>query len=107
MEDIVFETDLISHYAELYGVNERLARNIIQCESQGNPKALNYNYRNGEVWSTDKGYWQINNYYHQERMTELGLDINNPVDNLKFGFMLLSEQGTEPWNASAKCWKTL
>jgi soluble lytic murein transglycosylase-like protein len=103
----IVQVDLISYYAKQYGQNETLARKIIYCESGNKKDAIGYNYRKGELWSTDIGYWQINNYYHQARMTELGLNIYNTEDNIKFGFMLLSEQGTTPWKASEKCWQNL
>ena len=99
------QQDWVSYYAEMYEVDERLARNIIACESQNNAEAKGYNYRQGELWSTDIGYWQINDYYHKDRMTELGFNINVPRDNIQFGFMLLSEQGTSPWSASQRCWQ--
>lgn len=95
----------ISYYAELYSVDEGLARKIMSCESGLKPHALNKNYRNGEVWSTDWGYGQINDYYHQDSMAELGLDIYEPDDNLKYTFILLSTAGTTPWDASRHCWE--
>lgn len=96
----------IRYLAKKYNQDEQLARKIIDCEgkaykSVGNNK--NYD-KNGNVWSTDVGYWQINNYYNEKYANGLGLDIYNEWDNLEFGFIMLSELGTKPWNASRYCW---
>jgi len=95
----------VSRLAKKYKQNEQLARNIITCEgiaykNLGNNK----NYLNGVLWSTDIGWWQINNYYHEKSANKLGLDIYNDWDNLEYGFILLSEQGVAPWSASKHCW---
>jgi hypothetical protein len=91
-----------------YGVASSTIRAIAKCESSLYGSAVNYNRRaNGEVWSIDKGYLQINNFYHEARMTELGLDWNNEWDSLEYGFMLMAEQGLSPWSASKSCWSKL
>ena len=87
-----------------YGVSESLSRNIIKCESGGKPYAKNVNYQDGIAWSTDIGYWQINDYFHEESLKKLGFDIHNPSDNLEAGFFLLSTQGANLWSAGSKCW---
>lgn len=98
-----FDTE-IARLAEKYGQDESLARGIIKCESQQYNDMNNKNYLKGVLWSTDWGYWQINDYYHEETAMKLGFDIQNEWDNLEFGFILLSEQGTRPWKASQACW---
>ena len=96
----------IHRLAVKYKQNEPLARKIIECEgiaykAKGNNKNVG---KNGVVWSTDIGWWQINDYYHKESAYKLGFDINNEWDNLEYGFIVLSEQGTKPWLASKYCW---
>lgn len=82
------------------------------CESGGGAKnpplanALRLNKRkNGTVWSTDIGYWQINDYYWGSFFKKMGLDIHNPDDNLRAGFWILQHDGTQPWLWSKKCWQ--
>lgn len=92
--------------AEEYGQNPVLAMKIIKCEgaryqSLGNNKNLD---ADGNVWSTDVGPWQINDYYHERRARSLGLNIYDTEDNLRYGFILMGEQGTGPWSASRYCW---
>lgn len=83
-----------------YGVNERLASEIIRCESGYRPEARNTKAKVG----VDIGYWQLNSYYWEEEMLSRGWDIYNPVDNLEAGFWLLAQQGSTPWNWSKHCW---
>lgn len=101
-----FET-LVPHLAEKYGQDEVLARKIISCESQNDPDAegKNYSKETGEHWSSDHGYWQINDYWNEATANKHGYDIrNNWQDNLEWGFKMLKSQGTAPWKASKHCW---
>ena len=96
----------INALAKEYGQNPVLAYNIIKCEglrykTLGNNQNLD---EYGNVWSTDIGPWQINDYYHEKTMAKLGLNIHDLDDNLRYGFILLSTQGTQPWSASRYCW---
>lgn len=88
-----------------YKVDEKLVRAIIKCESSMYGSAINHNKINGVVWSSDFGLMQINDFYHENTMTKLGFDIHNEFDSLKYGIILLSTQGTSPWNASKFCWE--
>ena len=105
-EDRVITLDSeVTRLAKQYAVNEKKVRRIIQCESSGKPWAVNYNLdKNKKVWSTDHGYFQINDYFHKDQMEKLNLDIMNEWDNLEYGFLLISKQGYKPWSASKKCW---
>lgn len=96
----------VHRLAEKYGQNETLAREIIRCEGKMyKERGNNKNYdKNGNVWSEDVGWWQINNYYHQASALRIGYDIYNEWDNLEYGFILLKSQGIGPWSASQHCW---
>ena len=100
-----FET-LLPILAKKYGQSEKLARAIIKCESDNKPSAVGYNRKkDGTIWSTDIGYWQINNYWNKKTAADRGFNIMKWEDNLEFGFIMLKERGTAPWNSSAYCWK--
>lgn len=100
--------DKLPILAVKYGVDPFLAASIIYCESKGRPDAVWKNKdKNGEVWSRDWGYWQINDYYQDATATAQGYDIHDPEQNLEYGFVLMSKQGTRPWSASQSCWKKL
>jgi hypothetical protein len=62
---------------------------IANCESNLNPNA----------WSPthDGGVFQIHVPVHEERLTELGLDIWDPEDNVRFARLLYEERGWRPW----------
>jgi hypothetical protein len=90
-----------------YGVASSTVRSIIYCESRMYGSVVNVNYENGIPWSEDRGYMQINDYYHKDTMTKLGLDYYNEFDSLEYGFILLQSQGLTPWNASKGCWSKL
>lgn len=100
-----FET-LIPHLADKYGQNETLARSIIACESENTATATYKNLNDeGIHWSTDHGYWQINDYHHAGTTARLKLNFRTDwQDNLEYGFILLKDQGTAPWVASSHCW---
>lgn len=98
----------IDRLAIKYNVSSSTVRAVAKCESQMYGNAVNHNRdSNGVIWSTDKGYLQINDYYHQEPMRKLGLDIDNEWDSLEYGFMLMANQGLKPWSASRHCWSKL
>ena len=62
---------------------------IARCESGLRPDA----------WSPtqDGGVFQIHVPVHGKRLEELGLDIWDPEDNIKFARMLYDESGWRPW----------
>lgn len=111
-EDVSRETEwtfdaLVHHLAIKYGQDEAIARKIISCESQYSDGSTHKNYtKEGVHWSTDWGYWQVNDYWHLEASTALGFDVRyNWEDNLEYGFMLLKNDGAmRHWSASAYCW---
>lgn len=91
--------------AEEYHQDPALALKIIKCEGRMYNMAVNVNYdANGVAWSRDWGPWQINDYYHEKAALKMGLDIYDTEDNIRYGFILLSTQGTGPWKASQHCW---
>ena len=91
---------LITHHSTKYGVDEKLARDIIYCESRFYPDALNKKALVGE----DVGLFQLNSHYWQETMALNGWDIYNTEDNIEAGIWLLSIEGSRPWYPSEHCW---
>lgn len=108
-----YETE-VARLALKYDQSESLARKIIFCESTIYSRAENKNYRlqwNSELgtstmthWSSDWGYWQVNDFYHEKEARRMGYNIYKWEDNLEYGFWLMSKQGTQPWSASRHCW---
>ena len=81
------------------------AQKIIWCESRNIAEAVGENLdKDGEVWSRDHSFWQINDYYHAAKALDMGLDITDPSANLKYGHWLYQTEGSKHWSASRKCW---
>lgn len=97
--------NMVPYLAKKHGQSEELAREIIRCESKNHANAKNDNYdKQGNYWSSDHGYWQINDYYNRATAKARGYDIDIWQENLEYGFIMLKEQGTQPWKSSAYCW---
>lgn len=97
----------IDRLSNKYEIASSTVNAVIKCESQLYGDAINHNLdKAGKVWSSDKGYLQINDYYHSGPMKELGLDINNKWDSLEYGFILMKAEGLKPWSASKFCWSS-
>lgn len=72
---------------------------VMKCEGGYDIDA--YNPTNG---SGDKGLFQVSTLHHGKRVKALGLDMNNPADNITYARILYDEQGLEPWKWSKHCW---
>lgn len=72
---------------------------VMRCEGGYDIDA--YNATNN---SHDKGLFQVSTKYHGEEVKRLGLDMNDPIDNLKFARILYDRNGLGDWQASKKCW---
>jgi len=75
-------------------------RKIAECESGGTQSARNKNYRNGRHWSTDVGYFQINNHHWGRKAKELGYDIYTKEGNIKMARYILENYGIHHWVCS-------
>ena len=85
-----------------YGVDLDLLREIVRCESGGNPLALNRS-------SGASGLGQHLRSYYSARAEAVGypdelIDPFRPRQNSRVTAWLLATQGTRPWNASKHCW---
>lgn len=90
----------VHRLAEKYNQDETIARKIIGCESNTSNNSVNLS----SVVGIDYGYFQLNSYFHEQRMREMGWNIRMPWDNLEYGFYLMSKEGTKPWIWSKPCW---
>lgn len=76
---------------------------VAKCEGvvDGKLDIKAYNPTNN---SHDKGIFQISELHHGKRIKQLGFDMYNPIDNLKFARILYDESGLAPWIWSKPCW---
>ena len=52
----------------------------------------------------DVGVMQINEYYHADTASAMGLELTDFEDNLTYARYLYERDGTQPWSASSACW---
>ncbi len=78
---------------------------VARCESQFRHIDKAGNLLRGTITSDDLGVMQINEYYHGDSAKRLNLDITSLNGNMEYARRLYEKYGTEPWNASSKCWK--
>ena len=78
---------------------------VARCESHFRHTLADGSILRGVVDSADTGVMQINKRYHQATATRLGLDLHDIYDNMAYARYLYDNQGVQPWNASAPCWK--
>ncbi|MEK7644829.1 MAG: hypothetical protein AAB391_00695 [Patescibacteria group bacterium] len=78
---------------------------VARCESQFRHTDKSGNLLRGTITSDDLGVMQINEYYHGDSAKKLDLDITSLNGNMEYARHLYEKYGSEPWNASSKCWK--
>ncbi len=95
----------VEEKVSLYFADIPVMTEIARCESHFRQTTLDGQVIRGEVDSADVGVMQINERYHLETATKLGLNIHTLEGNMLYARYLYEREGTKPWNASAKCWK--
>lgn len=76
---------------------------IARCESNFTQSGKNGTL-SGVINPKDKGAFQINEYYHLETSTRMGIDIHTLAGNAEYARYLYEQNGTRDWNASKHCW---
>ena len=79
--------------------NVPIMKKVAWCESRYKIDAFNPTNN-----SDDKGLFQISTKYHGHRTKDLGLDMNDPIDNIAYAKILYDESGLAPWIWSKPCW---
>jgi len=86
-------------------------KEICACESTGNPNNVPEHYESdgvtvltGRITPADIGMCQINRDYHEANAHSMGLDLNDPHDQVEYANWLYKNEGTQPWSASSACW---
>lgn len=77
---------------------------VAQCESRYRQLNKSGAVLRGEKNRYDVGVMQINELYHAEDATEMGLDIYTLDGNVAFARQLYEKFGDKPWKSSSKCW---
>lgn len=77
---------------------------IARCESQFRQNQSDGTVLRGRVDPRDLGVMQINTGYHAREAEKYNLNLHQLEDNMAYARILYQKSGTQPWNASAKCW---
>lgn len=77
---------------------------IARCESSFRHLDTDGEVLRGKVNNGDVGLMQINEYYHGDTATKLGLDLETLEGNMAYAKYLFNKEGGQPWVASSKCW---
>lgn len=101
MDSKVLEAYVRSEFAD-----EPLLVEIARCESTFRQYDKTGNTLRGKVNKGDIGVMQINEYYHAEDATKLGINIYTVDGNMAFGKYLYKKYGSQPWISSAPCWSS-
>ncbi len=78
---------------------------IARCESTFRHTLADGSVLRGHVDNADTGVMQINRRYHEKTATAMNLDLDDIYHNMAYARHLYERQGTQPWNASAPCWR--
>lgn len=77
---------------------------VARCESHFRQTLPDGSTLRGTVDPRDIGVMQINTGYHAAEAEKYNLDLHKLEDNMAYARILYEKKGTQPWNASAKCW---
>ena len=98
------QRELEEAYIRTYFADIPIMIDIAGCESTWVHTKENGEVLRGYVDPRDIGAMQVNTYYHLATSKQMGLDIFDFRDNLKYARFLYERNGTRDWLASRKCW---
>lgn len=102
--ELATNPESLEAYIEEYFEDTPVLADIAWCESRMRHFNKHGKILRGMVDSDDIGVMQINTRYHQETADKLDIDIYSLQGNLEYAEYLYEKQGTQPWNASRRCW---
>ena len=77
---------------------------VAKCESGLRQFNSDGSVLRGVVNSKDVGIFQINEFYHLDSSTKMGIDIYSIDGNIEYAKHLYETQGLKPWGWSRWCW---
>jgi hypothetical protein len=96
----VYSTSSIKQYIRNAFPNAPVMSDIASCESRFRQFNLDGSVYRGRANPHDIGLLQINETYHLEEATKLGMDIYTLDGNVAFAKVLYERNGTRDWNWS-------
>jgi len=104
VESAITGTDQIEAYVRAQYSDTPILIDIARCESRFHQFNKDGTVVRGEVNNKDVGIMQINEIYHAEAATKMGVNIYSTEGNVAFGKYLYQKYGVSPWSASSRCW---
>lgn len=98
--------DSVESYVRSYFADEPILIAIAQCESHFRQFDKDGSVLRGKALPEDIGIMQINEHYHEKVARARGSDLYTIEGNLAYARYLYEKEGTAPWLASAKCWRS-
>ena len=96
----------LEEYVRFYYYDMPILAEIARCESRFRHTGDDGRVIRGEASEEDVGVMQINEFYHEERAENLGLNLHTLQGNLAYAKWLYGKEGEAPWFASSKCWRS-
>lgn len=98
------ETLTTKEIVDEYFADIPIMADVAYCESRYRQFNPDGSVLRGDYNPADVGVMQINEKYHLETATKLGLNIHTLPGNMAYARYLYEKQGTRPWNYSSGCW---
>ena len=95
---------VMEKYLRQVYTNDPILVEIARCESNFKQYDKEGKVIKGRVDNADIGVMQINERYHGETASKLGLDLHTITGNVAYAKYLYAKEGTKPWSASKNCW---
>ena len=96
----------LEEYVRFYYYDMPILAEIARCESRFRHTGVDGRIIRGETTREDVGVMQINEFYHEERAENLGMNLHTLQGNLAYAKWLYGKEGGAPWFASSKCWRS-
>lgn len=102
----ITDPENVKHFVEDYFSDIPQLVKIAGCESRFRQVGSSGRVIRGEKNRYDVGVMQINELYHADEASALGIDIYSIDGNVAFARHLYERSGSRPWNSSSKCWNS-
>lgn len=100
----ITDPENVKKFVTDYFADAPIMARIAGCESTFRHVSTEGLVRRGKVNKHDIGVMQINELYHGDTAKEMGLNIYDIEDNVKYARYLYEKQGVKPWASSQPCW---
>ena len=96
--------ETLSAYVDEYYADTPILAKIAWCESRMRQWGKDGKIFRGSVNKSDIGIMQVNVAYHEDKATDIGINLYTLVGNLAYAKDLYKREGTKPWASSQACW---